>query len=102
MIDITGVNLVEFVKKAYELSSPQGYGFLHFNPDPLSDDEANQIIANGKLRTPENVELSMDYVNGRAVKMTVFKLENQLQIRESWYDHTPDQLQELLSIVPKQ
>jgi hypothetical protein len=29
-IDITGVDMVEFVKKVYELSLPQGMGFLHY------------------------------------------------------------------------
>ena len=44
MIEITGIDLVEFTKKVYEFSSPQGMGFLHFTPNPLTTEDANQFI----------------------------------------------------------
>ena len=84
MIDVTGVDLVKFAQKVYELSVPQGLGFLHFTPKPLSDEEAKELICNG--------ELDMDYVHGRACKMNV----RDNKINDAWYDHTDDQLKELL------
>lgn len=92
MIDITGVNLADFAKKVYELSRPQGMGFLHYQPKPLTDDEANNLVKEDG-RWP----LDMDYVNGRACKMTVFRDGDKLHIHDNWYDHSSEQLNELLS-----
>jgi hypothetical protein len=96
MIDITGVDLVKFAQKVYELSMPQGLGFLHFTPTPLSEKEAIEIVElsskmNGKIK------LDMDYVSGRACKMVVWEKDGKLIISDSWYDHTDKQLKQLLS-----
>ena len=94
MIDITGVNLVVFVKKVYELSVPQGLGVLHFKEGGLSDEEAKAIVSRGQI--------NMDYVHGRACKMNVFFKEGKWYISDRWYDHTNEQLRELLlSTFPK-
>lgn len=92
LIDITGIDLVEFAKKVYELSVPQGLGFLHYTPKPLSDEEAKSC-----LRKDTNFCLDMDYVNGRACKMTVFKEGEKLYIRDAWYDHSDSTFQKLLN-----
>ena len=97
MIDITGVNLVELTKKAYELSMPAGLGFIHYKPEPLSDPEANKIVDG--FKNNKNVALNLDYVNGRACKLVIFREGRKLTIRESWYDHTDYQLEELLKSV---
>ena len=44
MIDITEIDLVEFVKRVYDLSKPQGLGFLHYEAGQLSTDEAKKIV----------------------------------------------------------
>ncbi len=98
MIDITGVDLIGFIKKVYELSVPQGLGFLHYKAGGLTDAEAKQHIIS---ETPEhfhskNIVVDMDYVDGRACKMIVFKENDKLYIRNSWYDHMDEQLRELL------
>ena len=96
MIDCTKVDLVKLAQEAYKLSVPQGLGFLHFNPEPLSESEAEQCIH------PDDrfMRLSMDYVNGRAVKLTVREEKNgTLSLPDSWYDHTDEQYQKLLSSV---
>ena len=83
MIDITGVDLVEFAQKVYELSSPQGYGVRQYVPGSLSSEEAQRFVL------PEGpVALSMDYVRGRTCKMCVWREEGKLTIGDSWYDHT--------------
>jgi hypothetical protein len=100
MIEITGADLVEVVKKVYDLSKPQGLGFLHFNANPLSNEEAKEIIAIGSPR--KNVVVDMDYVNGRACKFTVFKDDQDRKfIRSQWYDHSQADLDELLRHINK-
>ena len=97
MIDVTNVNMVEFVKKAYELSRPQGMGMMHFKPGPLSDAAAQELIQ-------EDGTASMDYVLGRACKMHVHNRDGRLMINDSWFDHSDAQFDELLEhvgITPK-
>ena len=96
-IKITGVSLREFVKAVYDLSRPQGLGYLHFESGSLSNEEADAIV---NLRPPESsVPLSMDYVRGRACKMSVFRDGGDLFIRGDWFDHTPSQLAALLQRI---
>ncbi len=90
MIDVTGIDLVEFAKKVYELSVPQGMGFLHFTPHPLTDEDARQCIDDGRSA------LNMDYVHGRACKMHVTRENGKLTISDTWYDHTDRIHQQLL------
>lgn len=93
MIDITGVKLIEFAKKVYEFSVPQGMGILHFNPAPLTDEEADRCVA-----LEGRSALSMDYVNGRACKMHVRReKEGKLTISDTWYDHTDRIFEQLLN-----
>ena len=94
MINVTGIDLVKFAKKAYELSSPQGLGFLHFTPKPLSDEEAESLV-----RPDELYPLDMDYVRGRSIKLHVRKEDGKLLIDDSWYDHMNAQFKELLGSV---
>ena len=91
MIDITKVDLVQFVKKVYDLSVPQGFGFLHAVDGSLTDEEASTLI-NPKGRNA----ISMDYVRGRACKMNVFRTDDKLTINDSWYDHTDEDFNVLL------
>ncbi len=93
MIDITSVDLKKFVKEVYALSAPAGLGFLHFKPGELSDEDAQAVIDRGDDR----IAASMDYVNGRGCKMTVFRNPHgKLEIGDSWFDHSPHQLDDLL------
>ena len=92
MIDVTKIDKVEFVKKVYELSRPQGLGMLHYTPSPLSDEEAKSLIQ-------ENGEIHMDYVKGRSCKFHSYNRGNKLYINDCWYDHTDEQFEELLSSV---
>ena len=94
MIDITGVDLVKFVKKVYELSVPQGLGFLHATPEPLTDAEVGYIV--NMYKEDKRIALDMDYVKGRACKMIVWRNEDKLEIRDDWYDHTDENFKKLL------
>lgn len=95
MIDITGVDLVKFVQKVYELSVPQGLGRSHFTPEPLTKEEAKRLI--NENAGPYDCVVDMDYIRGRACKMNVWKEGGRFYIRDSWYDHTDEQLYELLN-----
>ncbi len=93
MIDVTDVDMVKFVQKVYELSRPQGLGMMHFQPGGLSDEEAKSLIQS-------NGTVDMDYVKGRACKMYVSPKDGRLVImRDNWYDHTDEQLAELLEHI---
>lgn len=107
-IDITAVDLVLFVQKAYELSNVQGMGFLHASPAPMALSEAQQIADAGRHNDlgfgiksdREEVILDLDYVHGRAVKMCVYKLpDGRRYICKPWYDHSDEQLRQLLTAV---
>jgi hypothetical protein len=89
VIDVTSVDMVKFAQKVFELSAPQGYGFMHFTKTPLDEKEAESMIA------PDGT-LDMDYVHGRACKMNVRIKDGKKVIRDQWYDHTSEQLKQLL------
>jgi hypothetical protein len=91
-IEITGVDLAKFAQKAYELSVPKGMGFLHFREGGLSDSDAKMLV-----RDEGRIALNMDYVHGRGCKMTVIREDEKLYIDDRWYDHTDEDLEDLLS-----
>ena len=91
MIEVTGIDLKQFAKDVYSLSIPKGMGFLHFRSGELEDEIAKQLVYHESL-----YPLDLDYVNGRACKMTVVKKEDKLFIDDVWFDHTDNQLKELL------
>lgn len=94
-------DFVKFVARCYELSKPQGLGYLHYQPGPLADNYAQAIVQKMERNPGSHVALTMDYVLGRAVKMTIF-VDKQTSRRYmhgktvGWYDHTPQDLQTLI------
>jgi hypothetical protein len=100
MRDITGVDLAKLAQEAFSLSRAQGLGFLHATPDPLSGEEAAALV-----EPTGRIALSLDYVRGRAVKLTVFRsADGSLSVRDDWYDHSEHQDAELwqrVGITPK-
>ena len=96
-IDITGIDLIQFIKEVYKLSVPAGLGWLHFTEGELTDEEAKEILDTWK--NDKQFALDMDYIGGRGCKMTVFRKGKNLYIRSPWYDHTDIQLKKLLKAV---
>jgi hypothetical protein len=94
-IDITGADLRAVIQAAYKLSEPQGMGFLHAKPGPLTEAEVDAILARGTPAHPVN----MDYINGRACKFYVQVSEGVTQIASRWYDHTDDDTAALLKAI---
>lgn len=101
MIDITGTDLVKLAQEAYARSHPQGLGFMHARDGGLSQEDAQQLV--NRERADGHVALDMDYVHGRAVKLTVFREREsgKLFIGQRWYDHSQDQLRDLLKAIGK-
>jgi len=96
-IDVTGVDIKELIKKAYELSKPQGLGFLHYTPGELTEEEVNDILAKSVSNSRYNKGLHLDYVKGRSLKFHMFQEEDdRVYIYSPWYDHSDAQLKELL------
>lgn len=94
--DITDYDLTKFVNLCYQYSQPQGMGFLHFEPGAeVPAAELERILTSHEKDT--RIRLSMDYVLGRSVKMTVFKNAGRLYIRKDWYDHSTDTLDYILT-----
>lgn len=94
MIEITGCDLVALVKKAYELSTPRGLGFLHAQPGGLTDEQAASLV-----KADSRWPVSLDYVIGRAVKFNVYRDGEKLYTNDRWYDHSAQQLRDLLAHV---
>lgn len=96
-LNVTGVELKELAKAAYRFSRPQGLGFLHAKDGELSEADALTLVSS---RHGE-IALSMDYIHGRACKFTVWRRNEELFIRGSWFDHSEDDLQDLLAAIGK-
>lgn len=85
-------DLLRFVKCVYARSVPQGMGVLHAKEGELSDADAQDCID-----TENSPAVCMDYVHGRACKMTVFRDNAHLYVRKHWYDHSYVNYKELLA-----
>lgn len=99
-IDVTGIDLIQFIKEVYKLSVPAGLGYLHFRKGELTNEEAKEILAIWK--NDEQFALDIDYLKGRACKITIFRKDRRgekIFIYSPWYDHTDIQLKKLLKEV---
>jgi len=96
MIEVKELDLVKFTQDAYELSTPQGLGFLQAKEGGLDTADAEEIVS--KFKKDTRLALALDYVHGRSCKMTILRTENGgLKLNDSWYDHSESQYDELLS-----
>lgn len=95
MIEVTGVPLADLVRAAYYPSKPLGLGVFHFQPGDLSDEDVAAIIECGK--GDRMCAVSMDYVRGRSCKFTVSRADGgKLFIKSRWYDHSDEDIRNLL------
>ena len=92
-LDVTGVDLRKLIREVYDLSVPQGLGYLHYTKGSLSDAEVDELLEDvGYI----HLALCLDYVKGRSCKMNVYKEDDRLYIHKVWFDHTDEQFLELL------
>jgi hypothetical protein len=64
MIDISKFKKALVLAALYNASKPQGLGFLHFDPKPMSESEAEELLKNATY---------FDYVKGRVMKVDLSK-----------------------------
>lgn len=104
--DVTGIPLRKIVQAAYDLSRPLGLGSLQYEAGSLTDEEADAIVDHQNFERGVAV-LHLDYVKGRAVKLTVYRrMESDSRpnlpdrfISGPWHDHTSHQLETLLKKI---
>jgi hypothetical protein len=77
MIDIKDMKKSEVLAKLYNASKPQGLGFLHYIPKPMTNKEAQVYIDSGMDY--------FDYLNGRVMKVNISgdKLDPRLYDRDN-------------------
>ncbi len=59
-IDLTGKNKAKVLASLYNHSKPLGMGMLHYDPTPMTVEDAEEIL---------KVETKFDYVLGRVMKV---------------------------------
>lgn len=64
MIDISQCSKAAVVKALYDNAQPQGMGFLHYTPEPLTLEEAEYAL---------RFSTYFDYLRGRVMKVEVSK-----------------------------
>ena len=97
-VDITDVPLDKLISEVYNLSNPQGLGFLHYIEGPIPDDILDQTVQYAKESLEERGEFWLDYLSGRACKFrAAIQADEKLYMSSSWYDHDSEDFQELCS-----
>lgn len=66
MIDISGFDKADVLAALYNASKPQGLGFLHFEPSPMTTAQARELI--DEIGWPFN-QMYFDYIKGRVMKV---------------------------------
>lgn len=96
----------QVLKFAFETSQAQGLGWLHYKPnDAYTDQMFQDYVTNSSKRKIANTEaywLDFDYVDGRAVKLSIATADGMdgcvLNITPTnWYDHSQQQINWFLS-----
>lgn len=86
-------DLSDLLRRAFDMSRPQGLGYLHHRPEPLTDAEADLCFEGGP------VAASADYIRGRSVKLTVWRRKDApgYEVHDHWFDHSDTAWAELLA-----
>jgi hypothetical protein len=72
-VDIKGLDKVKVLQALYNAKAPMGMGMLHYNPEPMADDEAKRVIEYHTFPADESGPEScyFDYVAGRPLKVDI-------------------------------
>lgn len=74
MVDITGIPKGKVLAALYNASQPIGLGVLEYDPTPMTEEEANEILKTSSC---------FDYLKGRVMKV---ELDNDIGFNEWSYD----------------
>ncbi len=97
-IEVTGCDLAALVRAAYSPSRQQGLGvFDQSGRADLTDESVEQVLERG--RNDPMCAVGIDYLNGRSVKMHVYKDGERLFIPNTWYDHSDAELAAFLEQI---
>ena len=66
-MDITGLSKAAVLAALYNASRPQGMGFMHYDPTPMTEAQAQSILDSGATY--------FDYLKGRVMKINLAKDE---------------------------
>lgn len=86
MINTKGIKPTAVLAALYNASKPLGRGYIHYNPLPLAENEAKQLMT---TKTPTDdvgfrrTSLYFDYLKGRVMKVD---LSNPDEFDERLYD----------------
>lgn len=61
-ISISGLNKAVVLAALYNNAQPQGLGFLHYNPEPMTTAQAEQVLESTTY---------FDYLQGRVMKVSL-------------------------------
>ena len=99
-IDVTGADLREMTRAAFNLSHPVGMGHMHASPGDITEEALDSAMqaatrpANGQ----DDVVLYLDYMEGRRVKLMVVEdAAGRWIVYLPWRSHDEDDLATLLS-----
>ncbi len=78
MISIEGLSRAKVLAALYNAAKPQGMGFLHYNPLPMTEAEGQTLLKDTKTY--------FDYLQGRVMKIEIPGVNDEQVIDERLYD----------------
>jgi hypothetical protein len=90
-MNIAGLSKAAVLAALYNASRPQGMGFMHYNPKPMTEPEAQHLLDSGQTY--------FDYLHGRVMKISLKgdELETHLYDRDNGPGAAEVALQALLT-----
>lgn len=76
MVSIVGLNKTAVLAALYNASEPLGMGFMHYDPKPMTEEEAASFLVEGQSHY-------FDYLKGRVMKID---LTSDIEFAEHLYD----------------
>lgn len=69
LVDASGVDRAALLAALYNRAQPQGTGFLHYDPTPMSQEQAAVLLE----RNTHDGSCYFDYLHGRVMKIDVLE-----------------------------
>jgi hypothetical protein len=83
MVNIEGLDRAAVLAALYNAARPQGLGFLHYDPKPMTVEEAREILN----KHAREGEIYVDYLYGRVMKVRISEKEDCIDPRLYDRDH---------------
>jgi len=77
-MDTLGLSPAQILAGLYNGARPQGMGFIHYTPEPMSEEEAQILLEDDPRRGDY-----FDYLKGRVMKVEISKLDPNLYDRDN-------------------